>query len=124
MIRYASLYIDDKKESISFYTQHLDFTVFKNVMFGDYEQWWILKKKEQQEISLILIWNEEENPDRSTLILNTNDCILEYCRLKDNGFRQLSTPLYSTLGMSFYFYDPAGNKIVVIEERAYNDPQI
>lgn len=123
-IKYASLYIDLKEDSLSFYKQYLDFNVFKDVSVGDDERWWVLKKEEGEEIGLILIQSDGNNHENNTLIINTHDCILEYCKLRDNGLGNLSTPLYSTLGLSFNFYDPSGNKIVVLEERKYEELKI
>ena len=120
-ITYASLYVGIKEESISFYSKYLGFTVYKKVQLGDEEHWLILRKEEQDKTGLILIRAEEEKPNCSTLILTSNDCIMEYCKLKDSGLNNLSTPLYSTLGLSFFCYDPSGNKIVILEERKYDD---
>ncbi|SFG80358.1 VOC family protein [Pedobacter insulae] len=124
VIRYASVYIQNETESISFYTQYLKFTFCENVKLGVDEEWWILRKDERAETGIILIKLSTKALSKSTLILHTHDCILAYCRLREAGATELSTPLYSSLGLSFSFYDPNGNKIMLLEERKYNDLEI
>ncbi len=118
---YACIYTDCEKTSISFYTQLLGYVLQEDVNFGTEEHWWILRKVDQAEAGLILIKIISNNHNKNTLIINVHDCILEYCKVKEIQVKGLSEPSYSSLGLSFNFYDPSGNKVVVLEERKYND---
>lgn len=121
---YSSLYIIDEKESIRFFTKFLNFSLIKNLSISIDEDWWVLVTNEQEKRGLILIKASHQNHNKSTLILNTQDGILAYCKLKDMGIKDSSEPIYSALGLSFNFYDPSGNQIIILEERIYNDLEI
>ena len=119
---YSSLYIDNVNESISFFTKYLNYIFSENLKISTTEEWWILKKGEKEQSGLILIKTDQHH--QNTLILSTHDSILEYCKLKEFGIRDLSKPSYTALGLGFSFQDPSGNKIMILEERSYNDLEI
>ena len=118
---YSSLYIDCEETSISFYTEHLKFKHFLSLRIDDKEEWWVLKKDNKESIGLILIKTKPKKRCRSSLILSAEDSMLTYCKLKEVGLKDLSEPIYSPLGLSFSFSDPSGNRIMVLEERLYNE---
>ena len=118
---YSSLYIECEETSLSFYTEFLKFTHFLSLKLDDKEEWWVLKMDNKENIGLILIKTKPKKRCRSTLILSSQDSILTYCKLKEVGVKDLSEPSYSALGLSFNFSDPSGNRIMVLEERLYND---
>lgn len=121
---YACVNIVCEKESIKFYTQFLKFNLYENVKQSIDEEWWILRKDKQEKTGLILIKKNHENHHKSTVIIPADDCILEYCKLRENEVKELSEPSYSSLGMSINFLDPSGNKIMLLEERKYSDLEI
>ena len=123
-ILYTCIYTDCEKTSIAFYTQLLGYVLQENISFGADEHWWILRKVGYGETGLILIKVTSNNPNKSTLIINVHDCILEYCKVKEIHIKGLSEPSYSPLGLSFNFFDPSGNRVVVLEERKYNEKNI
>lgn len=122
IIKYTSVYIDNIQDALNFYTNTLKFILIENFKISADEEWWILKRNNLEEIGLILI--KAKVFSNSTLIVNTDDCLLEYCELKEMSIKNLSEPFYSTLGLSVNFADPSGNKIMLIEERKYNDLEI
>ncbi len=121
---YTCIYTDCEKTSISFYTQLLGYVLAEDLDFGTDEHWWILRRIDQRENGLILIKLTSDDHHKNTLILNVQDCIREYCRIKEVHSKDISEPSYSSLGLSFNFYDPSGNKVVVLEERKYNDKNL
>jgi predicted enzyme related to lactoylglutathione lyase len=123
-IMYACVYTDCEKTSILFYTELLGYVLQEDVNFGTEEHWWILRRVGQGDNGLILIKITTDNHHKNTLIINVHDCILEYCKIKEIHIKNISEPSYSPLGLSFNFYDPSGNKVVVLEERKYNDKNI
>lgn len=124
VIKYASVHINNEKESIPFYVESLKFSVLENVKIDDNEEWWILKKNDSVNTGLVLIKNTSIISYQSTLIIHTDDCVFEYCNLKANGLKEISEPSYSPLGISINFLDPSGNKIMLLEERIYKDIEI
>lgn len=116
---YPSVYIKCETKSIIFYTEHLNFRLHENIKLNNNEEWWILRKNEIEKIGLILIKRNPKKLQQSTLVLNIEDCIFEYCKLKRAKVKKLSKPFYSSIGLSLNFIDPSGNKIMFLEERKY-----
>ena len=116
---YPSVYIKCETKSITFYTEQLNFRLYENIKLNNNEEWWILRKNEIEKIGLILIKRNPKKLQQSTLVLNIEDCIFEYCKLKRAKVKKLSKPLYSSIGLSLNFIDPSGNKIMFLEERKY-----
>lgn len=124
MIRYTCLYMESEQDSIKFYTHLLKFRVQENMKFNNDEEWWTLKRDEHEQLGLILIKTVGQDHHKNTLLIHTQDCILEYCSIRKIAVKDLSPPIYSAWGLSFSFYDPSGNKIVFLEERKYTDLEI
>ncbi len=124
VIKYASIYIDSEEDAIPFYTNYLNWTVYENVKLSRDEEWWILKNDEQDKLGLILIKMQPKVHHKSTLIINTPDCVLAYCMLKERDIDDLREPSYSSIGLSISFSDPSGNTIMLLEERKYNELEI
>ena len=122
-INHALIYTNCEQETSSFYAQYLNLEVQQIIKFNTEQNWRILKHKEL-ELSIILVQVNQQANQKSTIIINTDDCILAYCKLKGLGLPGITSPEYSQLGVSFSCFDPAGNHIIVIEERKYSDPQI
>ncbi len=116
---YASVYIDCEKASVPFYTQYLNLTLHEHVKLSADEEWWVLRETEKEKTGLILI--KAKSGHKGTLVLNTSDCILAYCRLKEMGIKDLSKPLYSSIGLLINFSDPSGNTVMFLEERNYSE---
>ena len=121
---YGSVYINCEKESMLFYTQYLKFTLYKYIRVSNYEEWWILKKEDIVSTSLILIKETNKKNTKNCLVLDTTDCIVDYCHLKENGVIGLSEPIYTDLGLVIKFLDCDGNKVFLLEERKYNELDI
>lgn len=122
-ISHALIYTDCEQETSSFYAQYLNLELEQIIKFNAEQNWRILKHKEL-ELRIILVQVNQQAHQKSTIIIHTDDCILTYCKLKGLGLAGISSPEYSQLGVSFSCFDPAGNQLIIIEERKYSDPQI
>lgn len=122
-ISHALIYTDCEQECYSFYAQYLNLQVQDILRFNAEQEWCILNNKELN-LSIILVQVNSTDYPKATIIIHTDDCILEYCKLKGLGLPSISTPEYSQLGISINCDDPAGNHIIIIEQRKYIDTQI
>lgn len=122
-ISHALIYTDCEQETSSFYAQYLNLELEQIIKFNAEQHWRILKHKDL-ELRIILVQVNQQAHQKSTIIIHTDDCILAYCKLKGLGLAGISSPEYSQLGVSFSCFDPAGNQLIVIEERKYSDTQI
>lgn len=121
MITNSCLYITDEQRSIQFYTEKLNFQLSSNVTFSDGEKWWLLKIAGVDCGRLILIQKKQQKSCKSLTIINITDCVYEYCRLKKTNVQGLSEPVYSSIGLTIDFFDPDGNRIILLEERNYDE---
>ena len=121
MIKYSCVYVNCENESMLFYETNFNFLFYKYVKLMNDEEWWILLNNEKEHTGLILIKNKTLHCNSNTIILNTNDSLQVYCKLKKKEIKNLSKPVYSNIGLSFNFNDPADNTIVVLEERVYSE---
>lgn len=55
------------------------------------------------------------------IVLTSDDCLEDYCKLKSRGVVFKNKPVYLTEGLSIEFSDPYGNKFIILEQRNYNE---
>ena len=124
MITNSCLYITDEQLSVKFYIEKLNFEQSSTVTFDDGEKWWLLVGKENNCSRIILIKKHDNSGFKGSIIINIVDCIYEYCRLKQTNIVELSEPKYCSIGLTISFFDPEGNRIILLEERDYEEPFI
>lgn len=122
MITNSCLYITDEQLSVKFYIEKLNFEQSSTVTFDDGEKWWLLVGKENNCSRIILIKKHDNSGFKGSIIINIVDCIYEYCRLKQTNIVGLSEPKYCSIGLIISFFDPQGNRIILLEERNYEEP--
>lgn len=122
MITNTCLHIANEHLSIQFYIENLNFELSSSVTFEDSEQWWFLERAEDDCSRLVLIKKNEKSNCTGSLIINIPDCVYEYCKLKQTNVVGLSEPKYSSIGLAISFFDPNGNRIILLEERNYEEP--
>ncbi|TCC90092.1 hypothetical protein EZ428_12445 [Pedobacter frigiditerrae] len=120
-IKYVAVDVDKKQESILFYRKYLNFELHSTVQITVNEEWSFLNNCEGVPLGLILIKKKDGDRQPCTLILNAQDCLFEYCKLKETEINDLSAPIYSAIGLTISFSDPSGNRIILLEERKYNE---
>lgn len=68
---------------------------------------------------LMLVKHDEKESEPT--VIYTNDCLRDFCKLKNKGIALFSAPVYRMKGLSVEFLDPSGNHILLLEERDYTD---
>ena len=69
-----------------------------------------------------LFLSEQKHQNQiSKILLNSDDCLEDYCRLKSRGVVFKKTPSYLNEGLSAEFSDPYGNDFTILEQRNYNE---
>lgn len=69
----------------------------------------------------ILFSERTDELQTNEVLLYTNDCIENYCRLKARGVNFKTEPAYFEKGLRAVFSDPFGNDYILLEERIYAD---
>lgn len=79
-----------------------------------------IKVQADHKTNLLLSEHRHQN-QTNTIILTSDDCLEDYCRLKSRGVIFKSRPAYLSEGLSIEFSDPYGNHFIILEQRNYND---
>lgn len=76
--------------------------------------------KADEETNIFLSERKHQN-QTNKIVLNSDDCLEDYCRLKSRGVIFKKTPSYLSEGLSVEFSDPYGNNFTILEQRNYNE---
>ncbi|MGN7987315.1 VOC family protein [Pedobacter sp. 22226] len=76
--------------------------------------------KADDKTSIFLSEHKHQN-QTNKIVLQSDDCLEDYCRLKSRGVIFKKTPSYLTEGLSAAFSDPYGNEFIILEQRNYNE---
>ncbi|HEY0895039.1 MAG TPA: VOC family protein, partial [Sphingobacteriaceae bacterium] len=108
-IRYLMLPVKDREVSVQFFTGKLGFEQVSNVTIRN-------RACEALRVSangplLVLEEMDADHPDTQAarIVLNTDDCLRDYYRLKNQGVVFLGQPEYLSVGLTVHFTDPSGN---------------
>ncbi|RBQ04916.1 hypothetical protein DRW42_17525 [Pedobacter miscanthi] len=101
----------------SFYTNCLGMLTEKT-MIADREKGILVRADDETNIFL----SERKHQNQTNkIVLNSDDCLEDYCRLKSRGVIFKKTPSYLSEGLSVEFSDPYGNDFIILEQRNYNE---
>jgi len=76
--------------------------------------------KVDQDTHLFLSEEKHQNQTRK-IVLTSDDCLEDYCRLKSRGVVFKKAPAYLSEGLCVEFSDPYGNDFTILEQRNYNE---
>lgn len=76
--------------------------------------------KADQDTHLFLSEHQHQN-QTNKILLSSEDCLEDYCRLKSRGVVFKNAPAYLNEGLSVEFSDPYGNNFTILEQRNYNE---
>jgi len=72
------------------------------------------------ETNIFLSEHKHQN-QTNKIVLTSDDCLEDYCRLKSKGVVFKKMPSYLSEGLSIEFSDPYGNDFIILEQRNYNE---
>ena len=115
--------VKDRETSVRFFTENLGFELAGDVRIRNHE----CTALRINENSPLLVLEEFEAgmfqpvslADR--IVLNTDDCLRDYYKLKTLGVRFLNKPEYLSVGLTAQFADPSGNIFALFEQRDYQN---
>ncbi|MBT2562398.1 MULTISPECIES: VOC family protein [Pedobacter] len=76
--------------------------------------------KADHETNIFLSEQKHQN-QTNKIVLTSDDCLEDYCRLKSRGVIFKNRPAYLSEGLSIEFSDPYGNHFIILEQRNYNE---
>jgi len=113
---YIVIFVKCVDTSLRFFVDMLGFSVYEHIEIAG-RGCPILQMQSGHYIMLI----EKETLECETVTLLTDDCLRDYHAFKKQGIEQLGKPEYTDAGLTISFYDPSGNKIMLLEARDYTD---
>jgi len=69
----------------------------------------------------IFLSEHKHQNQTNKILLTSDDCLEDYCRLKSRGVIFKKAPSYLSEGLSIEFSDPYGNDFIILEQRNYNE---
>jgi predicted enzyme related to lactoylglutathione lyase len=72
------------------------------------------------ETNIFLSEHKHQN-QTNKIVLTSDDCLEDYCRLRSRGVVFKNRPAYLSEGLSIEFSDPYGNDFIILEQRNYNE---
>ena len=69
----------------------------------------------------IFLSEQKHQNQTNKIVLTSDDCLEDYCRLKSRGVVFKKSPCYLSEGLSIEFSDPYGNDFIILEQRNYNE---
>lgn len=119
-VKYIPVFTDNIDEQLNFFIHNLGFKVSENrLIYEDSECRTI--ETGSPGIFFVLIKRNAWHGGNNCIILNTDDCLNDYYRLKTNGVVFFTEPQYSSTGLAAYFSDICGNEFLLLEERNYDE---
>ncbi len=101
----------------AFYTNCLGMLTEKTTI-ADQEKGILVKAN--GETNILLSEHKHQNQTKK-IVLKSDDCLEDYCRLKSRGVVFKKKPSYLSEGLSVEFSDPYGNDFIILEQRNYNE---
>ena len=117
-LNYVVITVHNINDQLNFYTDKLGMHIKERSCFSDKE--YVKLEGGTDQGTLMVFENNEEN-FRSTVILNTEDFLKDHYRLKERGIKFLTEPEYTNAGLAAAFMDAAENYWILLEERDYSD---
>lgn len=119
-VKYIPVFTDNIDEQLNFFTHSLGFKVSENrLIYEDAECKTI--ETGSSGTFFVLIKRKASHDVKNCIILNTDDCLNDYHRLKTGGVVFFAEPQYSSIGLAAYFTDRCDNKFLLLEERNYDE---
>jgi predicted enzyme related to lactoylglutathione lyase len=119
-VKYIPVFTDNIDEQLNFFTCNLGLKVSENrLIYEDVECKTI--ETGSPGAFFVLVKRKALHNVKNCIILNTDDCLNDYHRLKTNGVVFSADPQYSSIGLAAYFSDRCGNKFLLLEERNYDE---
>ena len=104
---------------INFYIQKLGYQLLNDTPSSNDNEGVML---ERQGCLINFIPSKEAKTDLTgSIIMDTDDCLMDYYILREKGVKFKTEPEYTPDGLAASFFDPSGNEWILLEKREYKD---
>lgn len=114
--KYKVVFATCVERSLEFFVEKIGFEAYESIAIEG-KECPVLQLKNGD--FLMLVHREEIEQD--SIVLDTDDCLRDYHLLKQKEVPDLTSPSYVTQGLSIEFFDPSGNRFILLEKRDYTD---
>ncbi len=120
IVKYIPVFTDNVEDQSALFTITLGFR-----SEGEIEFWPGVKCKlfciENTNLYFVVVPRRKANGAKGVIVLNTEDCLLAFNQLKNNGVKVVSRPYYLPAGLVAVLEDKTGNQLILLEERIYKE---
>jgi predicted enzyme related to lactoylglutathione lyase len=119
-IKYVPFYADDVNQQANFFIEKLGFKKLESTrLFAGGEC--RLVSTPDTKVIIAISDNIDYLDFNMPMILNTDDCLKTFHRLRDAGLTFSKEPHYLAAGLVAEFTDANSNRFILLEERNYNE---
>ena len=119
-IKYIPIFTDDIERQVKFFTDNLGFDVCdkKNLLSS---RECVIMHTASPDVFMLIAKDYGYDTKKCNIVVNTDDCLMDYHYLKLAGIWFYNEPQYTSTGLRAEFADLSGNRCLLIEERNYNE---
>lgn len=127
-IGHITILVSDYDEAISFYTNTLGFVLLTDNQFGEGMRWVTVAPSQESETAIVFVKADtaEKNARVGSqaaqhvfLVIETDDCIRDYHRMKEKGVTFHGEPNDMPWGIEVVFEDLYGNRFDLLQVKSY-----
>jgi predicted enzyme related to lactoylglutathione lyase len=117
---YIPVIVNKLDRALRFFTGKLNFVVSEELEMLPGLRTMVVTPPNRS-LSLVLVESRSSSHvySRNKIVIETDDCIRDYCTFKKAGVRFKSEPQYFAAGLMANFSDPFGNLYALLEVRNY-----
>ena len=129
-LTHVTILVDDQDEALDYYTNTLGFEPRDDSTFGEGTRWvTVAPPNADRQLVLVAADTPEKQErvgsqvaDHVAVVVETDDCVAEYERLRENGVEFHGEPEAAPWGVSAVFEDLYGNVFNLVEPAEHGEP--
>lgn len=123
-ISYATVLVESYDKAINWYAEKLGFELHNDIPFGEGQRWVTMSPPDDKgvELALVQVDNKKkldcvgnQTADHVFLVIETDDCIGDFEKMKAKGVIFHGQPEQMTRGIEVVFNDLYGNRICLLQ---------
>jgi len=127
-IGHITILVSDYDEAICFYTNTLGFVLLTDNQFGEGMRWVTVAPSQESETAIVFVKADTDEKNARVgsqaaqhvfLVIETDDCIRDYHRMKEKGVTFHGEPNDMPWGIEVVFEDLYGNRFDLLQVKSY-----
>ena len=123
-IGHVSILVNDYDEAIDFYVNKAGFDLLTDNDFGDGMRWVTVAPSKENDAAIVFVKADTEIKrarvgsqagEHVFLVVETDDCLRDYKRMKEKGVSFVSEPKHVSWGIEAVFEDLYGNQLDLLQ---------